>query len=77
MAIMGLLCRRRIALGCRQDGGPVCASSVDAEARASTEATLVQGASFVFDGKQTLLEHYDESSGAHVTIEELLEAALA
>ena len=43
---------------------------------ASTEATLVQGASFVFDGQQTLLEHYDESSGAHVAIEELLEAAL-
>lgn len=43
---------------------------------ASTEATLVQGASFVFDGRRTLLEHYDESSGAHVTIEELLEAAL-
>jgi len=43
----------------------------------SIEATLVQGASFVFDGKDALLEHYDESSGAHVTIEELLEAALS
>mmetsp|Transcript_1839 Transcript_1839/g.2715 ORF Transcript_1839/g.2715 Transcript_1839/m.2715 type:complete len:82 (-) Transcript_1839:259-504(-) len=41
------------------------------------EATLVQGASFVFDGKKPLLEHYDESSGAHVTIEELLDSALS
>mmetsp|Transcript_6791 Transcript_6791/g.10319 ORF Transcript_6791/g.10319 Transcript_6791/m.10319 type:complete len:118 (+) Transcript_6791:464-817(+) len=40
------------------------------------EATLVQGASFVFDGKDALLEHYDESSGAHVSVEELLNAAL-
>jgi len=44
---------------------------------ATIEATLVQGASFVFDGKTTILEHYDESSGAHVTIEELLDAALS
>ena len=43
----------------------------------STEATFVQGASFVFDGKTTLLEHYDESSGAHVPIETLLDAALS
>lgn len=43
----------------------------------SIEATLVQGASFVFDGKDALLEHYDESSGAHVPLEELLEAALS
>ena len=41
------------------------------------EATLVQGASFVFDGKNVLLEHYDESSGAHVSVEDLLEAALS
>jgi len=41
------------------------------------ESTLVQGASFVLDGENTILEHYDESSGAHVTIEELLEAALS
>lgn len=41
------------------------------------EATLVQGASFVFDGKKTLLEHYDESSGAHVAIDKLLNAALS
>jgi len=44
---------------------------------ANMEQTFVQGASFVFDGKTTLLEHYDESSGAHVTIEELLDAALS
>jgi len=43
----------------------------------TTEATLVQGASFVFDGRNALLEHYDESSGAHVPIEELLDAALS
>jgi len=40
------------------------------------EASFVQGASFVFDGKVSLLEHYDESSGAHVSIEELLDTAL-
>lgn len=43
----------------------------------TVEATLVQGASFVFKGKEALLEHYDESSGAHVSVEELLEAALS
>ena len=41
------------------------------------EATLVQGASFVFKGKEALLEHYDESSGAHVSVDDLLEAALS
>jgi len=41
------------------------------------EATFIQGASFVFDGKKPLLEHYDESSGAHVTIDELLGTALS
>jgi len=41
------------------------------------ESTLVQGASFVFDGKKTLLEHYDESSGAHIRIDELLDVALS
>lgn len=40
------------------------------------EATLVQGASFVFKGKEVLLEHYDASSGAHVSVDELLEIAL-
>jgi len=43
----------------------------------SIEATLVQGASFVFDGNKVLLEHYDESSGAHVSVEDLLDAALS
>mmetsp|Transcript_3498 Transcript_3498/g.5421 ORF Transcript_3498/g.5421 Transcript_3498/m.5421 type:complete len:82 (-) Transcript_3498:273-518(-) len=41
------------------------------------EASFVQGASFVFDGKNAILEHYDESSGAHVSIEKILEAALS
>jgi len=41
------------------------------------EATFVQGASLVFDGQTTLLEHYDEASGDHVSIEELLKAALS
>lgn len=40
------------------------------------EKTLVQGGSFVFDGRTTLLEHYDESSGAHVELDALLDAAL-
>lgn len=43
----------------------------------SMEATFVQGASFVFEGRKTLLEHYDESSGAHVSIDDLLSAALS
>ena len=43
--------------------------------RRGVEKTLVQGASFVFDGDAALLEHYDESSGAHVTVRELLDAA--
>lgn len=43
----------------------------------SVEATLVQGASFLFDGRKTLVEHYDESSGAHLPIEALLDAALS
>ena len=42
----------------------------------TVEATLVQGASFVFKGKEVLLEHYDASSGAHVSVDELLEIAL-
>lgn len=41
------------------------------------EKTLVQGGSFVFKGSETLLEHYDESSGAHLGIDDLLQAALA
>lgn len=41
------------------------------------ESTLVQGASFVFDGRRNMLRHYDWSSGGHVPIEELLESALS
>lgn len=41
------------------------------------EATFVQGASFVFDGKRAILEHYDDSSGAHSSIDDLLAAALS
>lgn len=41
------------------------------------ESTFVQGASFVFDGEKSILEHYDDSSGAHITIEKLLDAAFA
>ncbi|KAJ1457489.1 hypothetical protein M885DRAFT_515058 [Pelagophyceae sp. CCMP2097] len=40
------------------------------------EQTLVQGGSFVFDGTKTLLEHFDESSGAHIELETILAAAL-
>uniref|UniRef100_A0A7S2BHG2 Uncharacterized protein n=1 Tax=Octactis speculum TaxID=3111310 RepID=A0A7S2BHG2_9STRA len=40
------------------------------------EKTLVQGGSFVFRGRETLVEHYDESSGAHLPIQTLLDAAL-
>lgn len=43
----------------------------------SIEATLVQGGSFVFDGNRVLLEHFDESSGAHISVEDLLDAALS
>lgn len=42
----------------------------------SMEQTMVQGASFVFDGQNALAEHLDESSGAHASIESLLAAAL-
>ena len=30
----------------------------------------------LFQGRETLLEHYDESSGAHVPVSALLDAAL-
>jgi len=43
----------------------------------SMEATFVQGASFVFEGREALIEHYDESSGAHLSIDDLLGAALS
>ena len=41
----------------------------------SMEKTMVQGGSFVFEGDATLFEHYDESSGAHAGIDEILKAA--
>ena len=40
------------------------------------EKTLVQGGSLVFEGDRALFEHYDESSGAHASIDVLLDAAL-
>lgn len=40
------------------------------------EKTLVQGGSFVFKGGEVLLEHYDASSGDHLKICALLDAAL-
>ena len=43
--------------------------------RRSMEQTMVQGGSFVFDGDSVVAEHYDESSGAHLSIEALLAAA--
>ena len=41
----------------------------------SMAKTMVQGGSFVFEGDATLFEHYDESSGAHAGIDDILKAA--
>ena len=41
----------------------------------SMEKTMVQGGSFVFEGDNVLFEHYDESSGAHAGIDDILKAA--
>ena len=41
----------------------------------SMEKTMVQGGSFVFEGDACLFEHYDESSGAHAGIDDILQAA--
>ena len=41
----------------------------------SMEKTMVQGGSFVFEGDDVLFEHYDESSGAHAGINDILKAA--
>jgi hypothetical protein len=41
----------------------------------SMEKTMVQGGSFVFEGDDVLFEHYDESSGAHAGIADILKAA--
>ena len=43
----------------------------------SMEKTMVQGGSFVFEGDDVLFEHYDESSGAHAGIDDILKAACA
>lgn len=43
----------------------------------SIDKTLVQGGSFIFDGSKTLLAHYDQSSGAHLPIETLIQVATA
>jgi len=40
------------------------------------EKTLVQGGSFIFRGEETVLEHYDPSSGAHLPLDVLLTTAL-
>ena len=40
----------------------------------SMEKTMVQGGSFVFEGDAVLFEHYDESSGAHAGIDDILKA---
>lgn len=39
------------------------------------ERTMVQGGSFVFDGSEELFAHYDDSSGAHADLSELVRAA--
>jgi len=33
---------------------------------------LQQGGVFIFDGETTLLEHFDEATGAHMALEEIL-----
>jgi len=40
------------------------------------EQALLQGGSFVFDGAETLLAHYDESTAAHADLEQVKEVAL-
>ena len=39
------------------------------------EQSLQQGGAFVFRGREAVLEHYDESTGAHVELAALLKAA--
>ncbi len=39
------------------------------------EQSLQQGGAFVFRGTETVLEHYDEATGAHVELAALLDAA--
>ena len=44
---------------------------------AAIEKTLVQGGSFVFRGEETLLGHIDQSSGAHLPLQVLMDTALS
>jgi len=39
------------------------------------ERTMVQGGAFVFDGSEQLFSHYDDSSGAHADLTELVRVA--
>lgn len=39
------------------------------------ERTFIQGATFVFDGSDVLLAHYDYSSGDHADLEEVVRVA--
>lgn len=46
------------------------------DARA-VEKTLVQGGTFVFDGGECLFAHYDEASGVHADLNEVVRVATA
>ena len=37
---------------------------------------LLQGGTFVFDGAKTVFAHYDESTAAHASLEQVLELAM-
>eukprot|EP00538_Stauroneis_constricta_P013863 CAMPEP_0119554112 /NCGR_PEP_ID=MMETSP1352-20130426/6686_1 /TAXON_ID=265584 /ORGANISM="Stauroneis constricta, Strain CCMP1120" /LENGTH=147 /DNA_ID=CAMNT_0007600639 /DNA_START=394 /DNA_END=836 /DNA_ORIENTATION=- len=39
------------------------------------DQSLLQGGTFVFDGEQTLLAHYDASTGAHSDIDDVIAIA--
>lgn len=39
------------------------------------EQGLIQGATFVFDGPNTIYAHYDESTGSHANIDKVLQIA--
>lgn len=41
------------------------------------DQAFLQGGTFVFDGPKTLFAHYDESTAAHASLEEVMELALA
>ena len=40
------------------------------------EQSLLQGGTFVFDGTKTILAHYDESTAAHASIDQVIQVAL-